>query len=133
MFDYVRTSGGFGEELTRHYARQLIMAIHHIHNEGFVHKDLKLENILLDKAFTAKITDFGIAAKIEGTDNSGFEKALYGGSNGYMAPEILKRVPYSGQVIDLFAFGVLLFTMYAGVAPFESATVEDPHYKLLAY
>jgi serine/threonine protein kinase len=60
-----------------------------------------------------------MATRIEGSDSSGFEKTLYGGSRGYMAPEILKKVPYSGQVIDLFAFGVLLFTMYVGVPPFE--------------
>ena len=109
------------------------MAIHHIHSEGFVHKDLKLENILLDKHFNVKVTDFGMAAPIEGSDNSGFEKALFGGSSGYMAPEIKQKVPFSGQVADLFSFGVILFTMYAGVPPFMDAALEDPHYRLLAY
>lgn len=48
-----------------------------------------------------------------------------------MAPEILQRIPFSGQVADLFAFAVVLFTMTTGVPPFRSATLEDPHYRLL--
>jgi len=133
MFDIIKNGGGLGAEITRYYARQLVMAIHHIHTEGYAHKDIKLENILLDKAFNAKITDFGLSTEIEGSDRSGFERTVFGGSRGYMAPEIIQKVPYSGQVVDLFAFGVLLFTMYAGVPPFANAEIGDPHYKLLAF
>jgi len=131
MFDYLKQGGGLGERIARYYAQQLIVAIHHIHQEGFAHRDLKLENILLDKHFGVKITDFGIAAPIEGTNGSGFETKKFSGSTGYMAPEIIQRIPFNGQVTDLFAFGVLLFTMVTGVPPFKAATLEDPHYRLL--
>ena len=131
LYDFLKTQGGLGEAITRFYAQQLIVAIHHIHNEGFVHKDLKLENLLLDKAFNIKVTDFGMATTIEGSDNSGFEKRLFGGSQGYMAPEIEHKVPFSGQVADLFAFGVILFTMYAGAPPFSRAHEDDPIYRLI--
>jgi len=117
--------------MTRFYAHQLIVAIHHIHQEGFAHRDIKLENILLDKHFNIKVTDFGISAPIEGSNGSGFETRKFAGSAGYMAPEILQRIPFNGQVADLFALAVVLFTMMTGVPPFKSATLEDPHYRLL--
>ena len=48
-----------------------------------------------------------------------------------MAPEVEQRVPFNGQVTDLFAFGVILFTMYAGVPPFTNARQEDPIYRMI--
>lgn len=86
-----------------------------------MHKDLKLENILLDKDFNLKLTDFGLADKVEGSDGSGFEKTRFDGTLSYMAPEILKKIPFSGKVADMFAFGVILFALYSGHMPFYAA------------
>jgi len=90
-----------------------------------------LENILLDSQFKVKITDFGIAGPIEGSDGSGFENRDFAGSQGYMPPEVSMKIPYNGQVADFFAFGVVLFSMVAGNPPFKNATLEDPHYRLI--
>jgi len=90
-----------------------------------------LENILLDKNFNVKIGDFGIAGPIEGSDGSGFENRDFCGTKGYMPPEVAMRIPYNGQVADLFAFGVILFSMITGNAPFKNATLDDPHYRLI--
>jgi len=86
---------------------------------------------MLDKDYNIKIADFGFAAPIEGRDGSGFLKTVLG-TQSYMAPEILERVPYQGHVVDLFALGVILFILYAGHPPFNHADRRDPHYKLLA-
>lgn len=131
LFDYVANSGPFNERIVRYYAKQLIQAIHYIHTKGFAHRDLKCENILLDKMYDVKVVDFGFACPVEGRDGSGMNRSIVG-SLGFMAPEIHAKQSYQGQVVDLFALGVILFILYAGHPPFNMANMEDPHYKLIA-
>jgi serine/threonine protein kinase len=92
---------------------------------------LKPENILLDKNYDIKIVDFGFACPLEGRDGSGFNRSVIG-TPGYMAPEILEKQPYQGQVVDLFACGVILFIMLTQHPPFQMANCDDMYYKLLA-
>ena len=79
---------------------------------------MKPENVVLDSDFNAKIVDFGFAARLEGRDGSGFNKT-FKGTLAYMAPEILEKKPYQGNVVDLFALGCLLFVMRSGSMPFD--------------
>lgn len=109
----------------------MLLGLHYIHKNGFSHRDLKPENILLDKNYDLKIVDFGFAAPLEGRDGSGFNRSVIG-TPGYMAPEILDKQPYQGQVVDLFAAAVILFIMYTQHPPFQMAKAEDMYYKLLA-
>ena len=66
---------------------------------------------MLDHNYDLKIVDFGFACPLEGRDGTGFNRSLIG-TPGYMAPEILEKQPYQGQVVDLFAAAVILFIMY---------------------
>jgi serine/threonine protein kinase len=109
----------------------MLMGLHYIHSQGFSHRDLKPENILLDKNYDIKIVDFGFACPLEGRDGSGFNRSVIG-TPGYMAPEILDKTPYQGQVVDLFAVGVILFIMLTQHPPFAMANSDDMYYKLLA-
>ena len=109
----------------------MLLGLHYIHKNGFSHRDLKPENILLDNNYDLKIVDFGFACPLEGRDGSGFNKSVIG-TPGYMAPEILEKQPYQGQVADLFAAAVILFIMYTQHPPFQMAKAEDIYYKLLA-
>ena len=77
---------------------------------GITHRDLKLSNILLDDQYQLKIADFGLSAPIDGRDGSGYLKTNVGTEN-YMAPEIHLRIPYKGEEVDLFASGIMLFTL----------------------
>jgi len=61
MFAYLQASGGFNENITRYYFKQLISAIQCCHKNGIAHRDLKPENILFDKDFNLKLSDFGLA------------------------------------------------------------------------
>ena len=131
LFDYVANSGPFKEDVCKYFFKQMLQGIHYIHSKGFSHRDLKPENILLDKMYDVKIVDFGFACPLEGRDGSGTNRSLIG-TPGYMAPEILAKQPYQGQVVDLFALGVILFILYSGHPPFSMANEEDNYYKLLA-
>mmetsp|Transcript_40899 Transcript_40899/g.46953 ORF Transcript_40899/g.46953 Transcript_40899/m.46953 type:complete len:246 (-) Transcript_40899:222-959(-) len=95
-----------------------------MHAKGTSHRDLKLENILFDDKFTLKIADFGFVS-LNATNST------RRGTQGYMAPEILHNSVYSGQQVDVFAAGVMLFTMVAQRPPFVNATEKDPYYKLI--
>jgi len=86
---------------------------------------------LLDKLYDVKVVDFGFACPVEGRTGDGMNRSIVG-SLGFMAPEIHAKQPYQGQVVDLFALGVILFVLYAGHPPFNMANLEDPHYKLIA-
>ena len=95
------------------------MGLNYLHSEGFSHRDLKAENILLDEDFNVKIVDFGFALPLKGRDGSGFMKS-YVGTRSYMAPELFADIRnYKGQDVDLFAVGVVLFIMYAKCHPFS--------------
>ena len=110
----------------------MLQAVHYIHSKGFSHRDLKPENILLDSNYDLKLVDFGFACPLEGRDGPPGTNSTKIGTPGYMAPEIMSGKPYQGEVVDLFALGVILFITYAGVPPFTQANISDPFYKMIA-
>jgi serine/threonine protein kinase len=96
-----------------------------MHEVGVIHRDLKLDNILVNDKMEIKITDFGLS-----TYND-HETPTYAGTYPFMAPEVTNRATYDGFAADVFSLGVLLFVMVAGTFPFQRATVNDKIYKLL--
>ena len=104
--------------------------IGYLHSAGFTHRDLKPENLLLDDYFNLKIADFGFAELLEGSNGDGKINGKLG-TAGYMAPEIHLGEAYNGQSIDLFAAGIILFTLLTRRVPFSKAHPSDPHYYYL--
>ena len=62
IFDYLSYGGPFNEKIARYYFRQMILALKHCHKAGFAHRDIKLENILLDGQLNLKLLDFGLSS-----------------------------------------------------------------------
>lgn len=110
LFTFIADTGRFSEPVARYYFKQLLEGLEYCHNNGVAHRDLKLENLLIDSQFKLKIADFGFSTQIEGHDGSGNLITKCGTPN-YMAPEIHKKQAYSGASCDLFAAAIILFTM----------------------
>ena len=122
LVSYLAGQGWLPEPVTRYYALSLIWAVLAIHKAEVSHRDLKLDNLVLDAGFNLKIIDFGLACSTSGDKNSGFcvGSELYG-SQGYMAPELLMGVDYQPTMVDLFSIGVILFNLFIGRMPFSNA------------
>lgn len=121
IFDMVANTGKFSEPTARYFFKQIIDVVGFLHNQaGICHRDLKPENILLNKTFDIKVADFGFASPI--LRNGKDKLKSYKGTLGYMTPEQFAGLSYCGRQADLFAVGVVLFTMLTQCAPFTSAT-----------
>ena len=121
---YEKKMVGCHSSLIRTYAYELLAAIEHCHKHGIVHRDLNPENVLLSqRGGHVILIDFGTAKDLVYTDLNGPE---FVGTPDFMSPEGVKEFDKSGHgcdfTSDLWAFGVLLYQLYAGDLPFEAAS-----------
>ena len=124
LFDFIVYYGnGLGEVYSKAIFYKIAKIIQSIHEVGICHKDIKLENILLDENFTPKIADFGLVAN----NSSKFED--YFGSVPYIQPEIIANVPYDGFKADIFSLGVTLMSLTFCVPGLTKASSECEFYK----
>lgn len=95
---------------------QLVGAVSYVHNKSCVHRDLKLENILLDRHENVKLCDFGFTREYEGKASY---LQTYCGTVCYAAPEMLKGEKYAGEKVDVWSLGVILYALLTGELPFD--------------
>ncbi|KAL4711776.1 hypothetical protein ACJJTC_005945 [Scirpophaga incertulas] len=119
LFDYLTSVVTLSEKKTRYIMRQVLEGVRYVHSKSIVHRDLKPENILLDDQLNVKITDFGFAKVLKDGERL-FELC---GTPGYLAPETLKAnmfddAPGYGMEVDVWACGVIMFTLLVGCPPF---------------
>ena len=106
--------------------KQIASAVDYCHSKGIAHRDLKFENILITKKKEAKIIDCGLSIWVK----EGKIK-IFSGTPTYMAPEIITRTEYDGSPTDIWALGVILYSMICGKFPFNSS-VESELYRQIA-
>ena len=121
LVSYVRLKGALEEDTAREIFREIVYGLGHINSRSVLHRDIKLDNILLDADGAVKICDFGVSREITG-DEILYEKS---GTPAYIAPEILKDKGYYGRKEDIWSAGVVLYTMLSGNFPFHADTVEE--------
>ncbi|KAI5781673.1 hypothetical protein DFH27DRAFT_488264 [Peziza echinospora] len=114
LFDYIELRANMDEEEARNIFVQVARAIHHLHTKAMVvHRDIKDENVVLDGDGNIKLIDFGSAAYIK---NGPFD--VFVGTVDYAAPEVLAGNSYAGKPQDIWALGVLLYTICYKENPF---------------
>ncbi len=125
--NFVKKRRKLGEKTAKILFRQIIQGIKYIHSRGIVHRDIKLENILLDLNNIIKICDFGVGKLIK---PSTILKDQCG-TPVYMAPEIIKGQGYHGFPVDIWSAGVALYIMLSGTLPFNKDKEKGLEYNIL--
>jgi serine/threonine-protein kinase SRK2 len=122
LFERICNAGRFSEDEARFFFQQLISGVSYCHSMEICHRDLKLENTLLDgsTAPRVKICDFGYSKS--SVLHSQPKSTV--GTPAYIAPEVLSRKQYDGKIADVWSCGVTLYVMLVGSYPFEEP--DDP-------
>jgi protein-serine/threonine kinase len=116
LFDYIELRVNMEEKECRKIFVQVANALHHLHIKAkVVHRDIKDENVILDGDGAVKLVDFGSAAYIK---SGPFD--VFVGTIDYAAPEVLRGSPYRGKEQDVWALGILLYTIVYKENPFYS-------------
>jgi len=116
FFTHLRKAGRFENPVAKFYAAQIVTVFEYLHNQDFIYRDLKPENLLLDEEGYVKITDFGFAKRVA------FKTYTLCGTPEYIAPEVLLNKGH-GKGVDWWTLGILIFEMLGGQPPFVD---DDP-------
>ncbi|XP_043962429.1 hormonally up-regulated neu tumor-associated kinase isoform X2 [Gambusia affinis] len=132
LMDRICDRRRLGEREVRRYTRQILSAVEHLHKHGIVHRDLKIENFLLDEHNNIKIVDFGLSNTLKPDSLSLELLNTQCGSPAYAAPELLAHKKY-GSKVDVWSIGVSMFAMLTGTLPFtvEPFNIKQLHQKMV--
>lgn len=128
MLDYLTIGGGLPEPIARYYFHQLVSSLIYIHKMGYVHRDLKPDNLLVGSDYELLVADFGHATKHKGSKGDGFLELADVGTQCYNPPDV-QQEKYRGMPVDSFMAGHLLFIFLTGLRAFNRADKEDYYYK----
>ena len=121
LLGFIRKRGKLSESISKLIFKQLIEGLKYIHRKKIVHRDIKLDNILIDLTNTVKICDFGVSRKL----SKGDVMHEHCGTPAYIAPEIFGNKGYEGYLCDVWSAGVTLYYMLSGIQPFKANSMKD--------
>ena len=123
LLNFVRKRKKMDEPLAKVLFKQIIEGIGYIHSKSILHRDIKLDNILLDGKGKVKIADFGVSKIVK----KGEVMCEQSGTPAYIAPEIIRDKGYKGFKADLWSAGVVLYALLTGTVPFKANNMKDLH------
>ena len=121
LLSFIRKRNKLSESIAQIIFKQLIEGLKYIHKKNIIHRDIKLDNILIDTTNTVKICDFGVSRKI----NKGEKIYERCGTPAYIAPEIYKKIGYTGFQSDIWSAGVTLYYILSGNLPFKGNNIHE--------
>ncbi|RMY62603.1 hypothetical protein D0865_00322 [Hortaea werneckii] len=126
MLDYIISHGRLKEKQARKFGRQIASALDYCHRNSIVHRDLKIENILISKNGDIKIIDFGLSNLFSPRNHL----KTFCGSLYFAAPELLQARQYTGPEVDVWSFGIVLYVLVCGKVPFDDQSMPQLHAKI---
>jgi serine/threonine protein kinase len=126
MLDYIISHGKLKEKQARKFCRQIASALDYCHRNSIVHRDLKIENILISKSGDIKIIDFGLSNLFSPQD----QLKTFCGSLYFAAPELLQARQYVGPEVDVWSFGIVMYVLVCGKVPFDDQSMPQLHAKI---
>lgn len=137
LFDRLIDCGALSEANAWPYMTNLVDAIAYCHKIGVVHRDLKLENVMLcaESPVEIRLIDFGLATQLQLDDDGNVVEGQLlsdtAGTQAYRAPEVTNSEGYSPFKVDVWALGIVLFSLCAGFFPMQEAKEDDWRFKRL--
>ncbi|XP_067644351.1 cAMP-dependent protein kinase catalytic subunit 3 isoform X2 [Eurosta solidaginis] len=125
LFTYLRNAGRFSSQTSNFYAAEIVSALEYLHSLQIVYRDLKPENLLINRDGHLKITDFGFAKKLRD------RTWTLCGTPEYLAPEIIQSKGHN-KAVDWWALGVLIYEMLVGYPPFYDENPFGIYEKILS-
>lgn len=127
LLDYIISHRKLSEPQARTFFRQVLSAVDYCHRNSIVHRDLKIENILVDSVTgDIKLLDFGLSNFYDPDDSL----HTFCGSLYFAAPELLSGKIYTGPEVDVWSLGVILFVLVTGHVPFDDKNLAALHQKI---
>ena len=127
LVTHIEKNGPLLQTQAQHIFCQIVCAVHYCHDKDIAHRDIKLDNILLDGKGNIKLCDFGLAIRV----SSGQKCKGFCGTIEYCAPELFDDTEYDARAVDIWSMAVVLYAMVTASFPFKARTYSDMKEKML--